>query len=379
MDINEVFEELGVLLEQGAFNKVIKICDSLLEKGLEHQEIYIVRLMAEAKAKSIRDLRYSEIPLDELESYSAVVEVCDDDFFDYLMECNSISHSQSTLNTLNKEDRQKDFEKEFVDDYYDDEDDNDNDYRRRKKPKRDTNSDIGPNRSSGERKNSKIIGIILLVCLIIGTIGVVGYVLVKNNVFHSHEWVEANCTTPKTCSICGKTEGNPTEHIYVEATCTEARKCSACGETFGEPLGHDVEIGPCGRCGKFANFAMLKQIIDDVDTATRIVPNDLNNAIERDLPTQDLYLAALRDAEEFKTAKKAYQKVIDDCGDYEYFSKIKVAAQKTLNSIPNGVASSDVQSLIDFLSKHKEYLQAVKDTISVMIPYADDIQKAEGN
>lgn len=34
-----------------------------------------------------------------------------------------------------------------------------------------------------------------------------------------HEWREADCTTPKTCAICGKTEGEPVGHRYVENVC----------------------------------------------------------------------------------------------------------------------------------------------------------------
>ncbi len=55
-----------------------------------------------------------------------------------------------------------------------------------------------------------------------------------------HTWVDATCTTPKTCSGCGATEGEPlghTEEIVAgkAATCTEAgitdgKKCSVCDE-----------------------------------------------------------------------------------------------------------------------------------------------------
>ena len=57
-----------------------------------------------------------------------------------------------------------------------------------------------------------------------------------------HVWVEADCTTPKTCSVCGVTEGaaiGHTEEIVAgkEVTCTEnglteGKKCSVCGETI---------------------------------------------------------------------------------------------------------------------------------------------------
>ena len=53
-----------------------------------------------------------------------------------------------------------------------------------------------------------------------------------------HEWVEADCVTPKTCSLCGETEGEALGHTWVDATCTEPKTCSVCGETEGEALGH---------------------------------------------------------------------------------------------------------------------------------------------
>ncbi|MGM9586364.1 MAG: hypothetical protein ACI3VA_02600 [Candidatus Limivicinus sp.] len=53
-----------------------------------------------------------------------------------------------------------------------------------------------------------------------------------------HEWVDATCTEPKTCSLCGNTEGKPLGHTWEEATCAEPKTCSLCGETEGEALGH---------------------------------------------------------------------------------------------------------------------------------------------
>ena len=53
-----------------------------------------------------------------------------------------------------------------------------------------------------------------------------------------HTWSEATCTTPKTCTICGATEGDPLGHVEEvlegkDATCTETgltegKKCSVC-------------------------------------------------------------------------------------------------------------------------------------------------------
>lgn len=54
-----------------------------------------------------------------------------------------------------------------------------------------------------------------------------------------HEWTAADCTTPKTCSLCNETEGEAIGHKWLKATCTAAKVCKNCDETEGDPLGHD--------------------------------------------------------------------------------------------------------------------------------------------
>jgi len=94
-----------------------------------------------------------------------------------------------------------------------------------------------------------------------------------------HSWVAATCTAPKTCSVCGETEGDALGHSYEavvtepdcanggyttytcsvcgdsyvadevdalghswsDATCTAPKTCSVCGETEGEALGHKYD------------------------------------------------------------------------------------------------------------------------------------------
>lgn len=60
-----------------------------------------------------------------------------------------------------------------------------------------------------------------------------------------HQWTEASCTAPKTCSICGEREGSLLPHNLVDATCTEAKTCTLCKQTWGDPLGHKWSAGTC--------------------------------------------------------------------------------------------------------------------------------------
>lgn len=70
-----------------------------------------------------------------------------------------------------------------------------------------------------------------------------------------HEWQEADCTRPRTCAVCGETEGEALGHEWQEADCTRPRTCSVCGETQGEALGHDWQEDcthprTCTVCGE---------------------------------------------------------------------------------------------------------------------------------
>ncbi len=79
---------------------------------------------------------------------------------------------------------------------------------------------------------------------------------------HTHNWLDATCTTPKTCSICNMTEGKALGHLYdfecsenckrcnmpredeaphdwLDATCTTPMICQKCHKTEGEALGHE--------------------------------------------------------------------------------------------------------------------------------------------
>ncbi len=62
---------------------------------------------------------------------------------------------------------------------------------------------------------------------------------------HEHEWTEATCTDPMTCTVCGRTSGSAFGHNANEATCTESSVCSVCGIVVCEPLGHNYSEATC--------------------------------------------------------------------------------------------------------------------------------------
>ena len=70
-------------------------------------------------------------------------------------------------------------------------------------------------------------------------------ILILTGCFHEHTFNEANCTTPKTCSGCGLTEGNALGHSWKNATCTSPKTCGTCGITEGGSLGHNWKNATC--------------------------------------------------------------------------------------------------------------------------------------
>lgn len=60
-----------------------------------------------------------------------------------------------------------------------------------------------------------------------------------------HEWAEASCLTPKTCTLCEQTEGEATGHAWQPADCINPETCSHCGEQRGAALGHEWQAATC--------------------------------------------------------------------------------------------------------------------------------------
>ena len=96
----------------------------------------------------------------------------------------------------------------------------------------------------------------------------------------AHQWNDATCTTPKTCTVCQATEGEMLPHNWEDATCVTAKACKICGTTEGAALGHSPaeDDGDCGTdvlctvCGAVTTPARLEHIAhaDDGNCTTPV-------------------------------------------------------------------------------------------------------------
>lgn len=84
------------------------------------------------------------------------------------------------------------------------------------------------------------------ICTICGTVG---------KEAPGHKWSEATCLSLSTCSVCGETQGKLAGHKWKNATCSSPKICSICKKTEGQPLEHswspatDIDPQTCVNCG----------------------------------------------------------------------------------------------------------------------------------
>jgi hypothetical protein len=100
----------------------------------------------------------------------------------------------------------------------------------------------------------------------------------------SHEWTEADCLTPKTCSKCQETEGEALGHQWADATCSAAKTCAVCNLTEGDPLPHTLteatfqDAPTCTVCGTVEGEPLTASFVENgfqVDVTECGVPCNL--------------------------------------------------------------------------------------------------------
>ena len=90
-----------------------------------------------------------------------------------------------------------------------------------------------------------------------------------------HEWKEATCTDPKTCTLCDKTEGEANGHQWQDATYADPKTCVTCGATEG------VALVPSAEDSVFYNFnkaVLEEEFISLLGEPDEIVENYNDNS-----------------------------------------------------------------------------------------------------
>ena len=76
----------------------------------------------------------------------------------------------------------------------------------------------------------------------------------------AHEWADATCAAPKTCILCGETDGT----ISTEHTINDLGVCAICGESFVLSVEEAIKIGMSYDKGKYSSqYYYLQLTLDD--------------------------------------------------------------------------------------------------------------------
>ena len=98
----------------------------------------------------------------------------------------------------------------------------------------------------------------------------------------THLWNEANCTTPKTCSMCGVQEGTPLDHQWKNATCSAPKTCERCNQTEGEVADHNYVNNICTMCQQKSPVAIQlekgQKVFDNL-VVVALITGDMSDRI----------------------------------------------------------------------------------------------------
>lgn len=194
---------------------------------------------------------------------------------------------------------------------------------------------------------------------------------------HEHVYTDATCTTPKTCTECGETEGEVLGHKFLEATCETPEICERCGETKGTALGHNfieatcetpqicdrcnfvgqnalghtTEVGKCDRCGLYQGEDIINSILEKLKYADSIT--ELGFMAQTSSNSVD-YNNLLIGIAYYESAKIEYESALELCGNYPDLATLKKDIENVISLLPLNVTEN------------------TKEALSV---YGDDLQK----
>lgn len=198
---------------------------------------------------------------------------------------------------------------------------------------------------------------------------------------HEHVYTDATCTTPKTCTECGETEGEVLEHVFLKATCEAPETCERCGETKGtalghnfikatceepqicdrcnfigqEALGHTTEVGKCDRCGVYQGKDIINSILEKLKYADSITELGFMAQTSSDSANYNNLLSGLS---YYESAKIEYESVLELCGNYPDLATLKKDIQNVINSLPLNITGNTQEDLLAYSDDLKKFILA---------------------
>ena len=166
-------------------------------------------------------------------------------------------------------------------------------------------------------------------------------------------WYGPNCKQPKTCGICGYTEGE-----------------------IGD---HSVKVGKCIHCNEFQN----KELFDSIESELKYVAGSFKELIAlvdkklaEGAESEDIIYAALVSTIDkyFVADKVKLENVLSLCGDYEELKDIKEDVQTALDYLPTKPTDDfDLQGNKSYISNAKLSYIYVLEAVNKLTYFTRDL------
>ena len=143
-----------------------------------------------------------------------------------------------------------------------------------------------------------------------------------------HTWVEATCTEPKTCSVCGAKEGEALGHEWLENTPNyqQAKTCSVCGATEGDPLEAEFEKKGISVVSDWdKGYSIITNCHDDKSKTTegnitftnlKVVPSDEELGLKAEDGYEWVVFDQVEKYEDENAIKYGLEYLLTGCMDY---------------------------------------------------------------
>ena len=197
----------------------------------------------------------------------------------------------------------------------------------------------------------------------------IGFILISISLLltacgHEHVFSTATCTTPATCTECGKTQGTVADHNFISATCTEPKKCSNCGITEGNALGHTTDLGKCENCAEIQGKDTLDSIYSYVKSGFSKANSGMDTiTYSISMSYEDLYDDVCTSVNYFNNAKSDFNSAIDLCGNHPELATLKSKLQAVVNACPGKPSAATSSALNSWTSEYEAVLNSL-DSLS---------------
>lgn len=148
------------------------------------------------------------------------------------------------------------------------------------------------------------------------------------------------------------------EHEYAEATCTEPETCTICGETKGESLGHTVDIGVCTRCKEMINRDDIEKLVIHIFALNDYLSsfNDYIGKSYNSSYTQDRVRYCKQAADYLTKNQNELKEIANIVAKYNDFDTLNSYLKPVISMDITGPTGTDISEVSDYLDVALDYM-----------------------